>query len=215
MTRWRSRRSTSGAWTWRAMAAGRPWPTPTPRCARTTRGASASASRTRSCRRARPLRTTPVYDRLQAENAVFGVGYGLEHALWFAPDGSRPNEDVTYRRSNALDAVAARVPGGARGGRPDGDLRPIAEYDVEGPDAEAWLDAHARQPHAAARPRGAARRCSTSEGKLIGDFTVGQLAAEPASSSSASSIAETYHLRWFERQRCRLGRRVRSLFAPS
>ena len=36
---------------------------------------------------ARPLRTTPVYDRLKAKGAVFGVAFGLEHALWFAPDG--------------------------------------------------------------------------------------------------------------------------------
>ena len=38
---------------------------------------------------ARPLRTTPVYDRLKAQGAVFGASFGLEHALWFAPDGSR------------------------------------------------------------------------------------------------------------------------------
>src|SRR6266545_4840100 len=32
---------------------------------------------------ARPLRTTPVYERLRAEHAVFGDYCGLEHALWF------------------------------------------------------------------------------------------------------------------------------------
>ena len=37
---------------------------------------------------ARPLRTTPIYDRLRGENAVFGDYYGLEHALWFAPKGT-------------------------------------------------------------------------------------------------------------------------------
>src|SRR3546814_20061564 len=50
----------------------------------------------------RPLLTTPVYDRLKAENAVFGESWGLEHALWFAPPGAEPAEEVTFRRSNAF-----------------------------------------------------------------------------------------------------------------
>src|SRR5947207_110728 len=32
---------------------------------------------------ARPLRMTPVYDRLKARGAVFGAAFGLEHPLWF------------------------------------------------------------------------------------------------------------------------------------
>ena len=54
---------------------------------------------------ARPLRMTPVYDRLKARGAVFGAAFGLEHALWFAPPGAEPREDVTYRRSNAHGPV--------------------------------------------------------------------------------------------------------------
>ncbi len=100
-----------GAWTSPATATGRRSPTPTPRCARTTPAASASASPTRSWPPARPLRTTPIYDRLKAENAVFGESYGLEHPLWFAPKGDEPVEDITFRRSNAFPHVAR---GGAR-----------------------------------------------------------------------------------------------------
>ena len=54
---------TSGAWTWPAMATGRPGPIPTPRYARTMRAASVSVSPMKSCRldaRCRPHRcTTP------------------------------------------------------------------------------------------------------------------------------------------------------------
>ena len=50
---------------------------------------------------ARPQRTTPVYDRLKARGAVFGASFGLEHALWFAPEGSDAHEVPTFRRSNA------------------------------------------------------------------------------------------------------------------
>src|ERR1700723_3329053 len=44
---------------------------------------------------ARPLRTTPVYDRLTAQNAVFGEYCALEHALWFAPPGVAAKESIT------------------------------------------------------------------------------------------------------------------------
>jgi dimethylglycine dehydrogenase len=56
---------------------------------------------------ARPLRTSPIYDRLAAENAVFGEYCGLEHALWFAPAGTPAREDVTFHRSNAHAHVAS------------------------------------------------------------------------------------------------------------
>ncbi|HUO96647.1 MAG TPA: FAD-dependent oxidoreductase, partial [Steroidobacteraceae bacterium] len=55
---------------------------------------------------ARPLRTTALYDRLSAENAVWGDYCGLEHALWFAPKGTPPREEITFRRSNAHAHVA-------------------------------------------------------------------------------------------------------------
>ena len=56
---------------------------------------------------ARPLRTTPIYERLQAENAVFGDYCGLEHPLWFAPTAAQATEEVTFKRSNAHEHVAA------------------------------------------------------------------------------------------------------------
>ena len=58
---------------------------------------------------ARPLLTTPIYDRLTAANAVWGATFGLEHALWFQEPGLEPKEEVTFRRSNAWSQVAAEV----------------------------------------------------------------------------------------------------------
>jgi dimethylglycine dehydrogenase len=46
---------------------------------------------------ARPLKTTPIYDLLVAENAVMGVSYGQEHALWFAPAWHRAGRDRHLR----------------------------------------------------------------------------------------------------------------------
>ena len=59
-------------------------------------------SPTKSCPPARPLHTTPIYDRLTEHNAVWGAGFGLEHPLWFQEPGKEPIEDVTFYRSNAF-----------------------------------------------------------------------------------------------------------------
>src|SRR5690606_31464715 len=56
---------------------------------------------------ARPLRTTPVYDRLAAEGAAFGAAFGWEYPLWFAGAGQTPRETPSYRRTEAFDRVAA------------------------------------------------------------------------------------------------------------
>ena len=56
---------------------------------------------------ARPVRRSPIYERLVAAGAVMGANFGLEHALWFAPPGIEPKETPTYRRSEAFPIVRA------------------------------------------------------------------------------------------------------------
>src|SRR5690606_37205795 len=123
---------------------------------------------------ARPLRTTPIYDRLKAQNAVFGVAYGLEHALWFAPPGTEPVEAVTFRRSNAHEAVGAECRA-VREAVGIMEISTYAKYEVTGPDAETWLsrvlaNRMPRQGRIALSPM------LNHEGKLIGGFTVAKLA---------------------------------------
>jgi len=79
---------------------------------------------------ARPLRTTNVHERLKAKGAVFGVAFGLEHALWFAPEGTEPVEEVTFRRSNAHAPVAAECRA-ARDGVGLLEISSYAKYEVE------------------------------------------------------------------------------------
>ncbi len=67
---------------------------------------------------ARPLHTTPIYDRLTEHNAVWGAGFGLEHPLWFQKPGLEPAEDVTFYRSNAFDVVAEESRAVRRARRP-------------------------------------------------------------------------------------------------
>jgi dimethylglycine dehydrogenase len=56
---------------------------------------------------ARPLRTTPIYEKLAAQHAVFGDYCGLEHPLWFAPTAAEALDHVSFRRSNSHPHVGA------------------------------------------------------------------------------------------------------------
>ncbi len=144
---------------------------------------------------ARPLRTTPVYDRLEARGAVFGASHGLEHALWFAPEGTEPYETPTFRRSNAHAPVGAECRA-VREGVGLLEIANYAKYEIAGPGAEAWLggllaNRLPRQGRMALSPM------LSPNGRLLGDFTVARL-ADDRFMIFGSGVAEAFHLRWFE-----------------
>ena len=157
---------------------------------------------------ARPLRTTPVYDRLKANGAVFGVAYGLEHALWFAPPPTDPSEEVTYRRSNAHGPVGneCRAVRNAVGLL---EISTFGRYEVTGPGAAEWLDGLLanRLPH---EGRMLLSPMLNDNGRLIGDFTVAN-AGRGRYFVFGSGVAEQYHLRWFEAHLPSSGVAIRSL----
>jgi dimethylglycine dehydrogenase len=143
----------------------------------------------------RPQRTTPIYDRLKAKGAVFGAAFGLEHALWFAPEGASPYETPTFRRSNAHEPVGREC----RGVRERVGILEIANYgkhEVTGPGAEAWLDRllAARLPE---QGRLALSPMLSPNGRLTGDLTIARLGPERFM-IVGSGAAEHFHLRWFE-----------------
>ena len=157
---------------------------------------------------ARPLRMTPVYDRLKAQGAVFGVAFGLEHALWYAPEGAAAEEEVTYRRSNAHAPVAAECRA-VRGGVGLLEISTFSRYEISGPGAEAWLNGVLANK----APRTGWMTLSPMlnlRGKLIGDFTVAN-ANNERNYVFGSGVAEQYHLRWLEARLPADGVRLRSL----
>ncbi|MFC3227925.1 FAD-dependent oxidoreductase [Marinibaculum pumilum] len=88
---------------------------------------------------ARPLKTAPCHDRLQAMGAVFGQKYGWERANWFAPAGSAAEDHWSFRRSRWFDPVGAECRHvmdhvGLL------DMTPFAKARLSGPGAEAFLD---------------------------------------------------------------------------
>jgi dimethylglycine dehydrogenase len=157
---------------------------------------------------ARPLRTTNVYERLKAKGAVFGVAFGLEHALWFASEGAEPVEEVTFRRSNAHALVAAECRA-ARDGVGLLEISSYAKYEVTGPGAEAWLS-HLLANRVPRQGRILLNPMLNPQGKLIGDFTLARTGPETFL-IFGSGVAEQYHMRWFESQLPRNGIAVRSL----
>ena len=88
---------------------------------------------------ARPLRTTPCYDRLKAMGAVFGQKFGWERSNWFAPEGVAAEDHWSFRRSNWFDYVGAEV---ANVTTNCGllDMSAFAKCRIEGPGAEAFLE---------------------------------------------------------------------------
>ncbi len=143
---------------------------------------------------ARPLETTPAYAIWDAQNAVFGQGYGMEHANWFAPVGTQRLETPSFRRSNAHDPVGAECRA-VREGVGINEIHNFGKYLVEGPGAIGWLNRIM-----AGRMPGVGRIALTpmlsERGRLIGDFTLMRL-GEDRVQLTASYSAQAFHMRWF------------------
>lgn len=143
----------------------------------------------------RPFRTTPIHDRLTAENAVFGDMCGIEHALWFAPTKAEAKDDFSFRRSNDFAHVGAesRLVREAVGLF---ETSIFAKYEVTGKGAEAWLD-RLLPNRLPAKGRMVLTPMLNDNGMLIGDFTLAR-ETDDRFYIFGSGVAEQYHMRWFE-----------------
>jgi dimethylglycine dehydrogenase len=144
---------------------------------------------------ARPLRTSPLYDRFKAMGACFGVGYGLEQALWFAPKGKKPIERITFRRSNAFPIIGDECRG-VRQAVGVIEISGYAKYEITGSGAEPWLS-HLLANRMPPKRQLALAPMLNEAGKLIGDFTVAK-ADDERFYIFGSGPAENFHMRWFE-----------------
>jgi len=143
---------------------------------------------------ARPLLTTPIYDRLLEHNAVMGVGFGLEHPLWFQDKGKEPVEEVTFYRSSAFNNVGEE----SRAVRERvgfSEASNFAKYKVSGPGSAAWLQGLFTN----ALPK-IGRTVLTAmlnpQGRIEGEFSVSRIGEEEFF-LFGSQAAEVHHPRWF------------------
>ncbi len=143
---------------------------------------------------ARPLRRTPIYDRLVAAGGVMGANFGLEHALWFAPEGVAPRETPTYRRSEAFPHVKAECLA-VQNAVGLYETSNYGKYEIAGRGARAWLDRvlACRIPNVG---RMALAPMLNEAGRLMGDLTVACLAPDRFM-LTGSGFAEEFHMRWF------------------
>jgi dimethylglycine dehydrogenase len=145
---------------------------------------------------ARPLHTTPIHSRFARANAVWGVGFGLEHALWFQEEGKDPVENITFYRSNAFEQVAKEV-ASVRERVGLTEISNFAKYEVRGEGSEAWLSSLLtnRMPKVG---RMSLTAMLNPAGRIEGEFTVARVGDEHFFLFGSQS-AEVNHSRWFLR----------------
>jgi dimethylglycine dehydrogenase len=141
----------------------------------------------------RGVKTTPVYDLLSQRGAQWGVAYGLEVPLWFAPQGVK--DEFSWRRSSDFEHVGAEV-ASVRERVGLCEISSFAKYRVAGKGAGEWLD----RILACKLPAGGRMTLAPMlkhDGKLIGDFTLANT-GDGEWFIAGSGVAEQFHMRWFE-----------------
>jgi len=143
----------------------------------------------------RRQKTTSLHDRFVDRGAVMGVSFGLEHALWFAPDPEQAHETPSFRRSNAFSFVAEEV-AAVRQAVGVIEIANYAKHEFSGPGAAAYLD-RLLANRLPAVGRLTLTPMLTPKGKLYGDLTVARLGPEQFL-VIGSGAAQEMHRRWFE-----------------
>jgi sarcosine dehydrogenase len=125
----------------------------------------------------RPLRRSPLYDRLKGAGAVFGEKLGWERPNWFAGDGDEPRDLYSFGRPNWFEAVG-REHRACRERVVIFDQTSFAKFLLVGHDAEAalsWISANDVR-----KPPGALvyTQMLNARGGIDCDLTVARLAAD-------------------------------------
>lgn len=147
---------------------------------------------------ARPMKTSPIYDRLEQAGAVFGETCGWEDAYWFARENEKPENQFKYERANWFDAVgeeckALRETAGLI------ETSSFAKYIFKGDKAMAWLDHLLANAMPSKIGKTVLSPMLSPKGKVIGDFTVTRLEEDKFLILGSGSMEEI-HRRWFLQQ---------------
>jgi dimethylglycine dehydrogenase len=145
---------------------------------------------------ARPLKTTPLHDRLLEKGAVFGERFGWERPLWFAK-GAPARDEYSFKRGNWFDAVgeecrAVRTSVGVL------DQTSFAKFEISGHGAEEYLDRLCANTLPSTIGRICLTQMCTSGGGIQCDVTLTRLAEDRFYVVSAAA-AEHHDLAWLLR----------------
>ncbi|MDE2760739.1 MAG: FAD-dependent oxidoreductase [Paracoccaceae bacterium] len=141
----------------------------------------------------RPLTKTPSYSGMTEAGARWGVSYGLEIPLYFAPGDFE--EQPTLKRSNAYPIIekechAVRTNAGLL------DISGFSKFEVTGANAEQWLD----RMMASKLPSPGRIKLApmlSPEGKLKGDLTLFNW-GDGTWWIMGSYYLRAWHMRWFD-----------------
>ncbi|WP_338550965.1 FAD-dependent oxidoreductase [Roseovarius phycicola] len=87
----------------------------------------------------RPIKPSPLYERLKAKGAVYEEVYGFERPRWFAREDVAQQDHYSFKRNAVHDMVSAEVRA-VRESVGIMDVTAFTKVEVSGPDAYALLD---------------------------------------------------------------------------
>ncbi|GAB5435483.1 FAD-dependent oxidoreductase [Falsiruegeria mediterranea] len=87
----------------------------------------------------RPIKPSPLYDRLKDKGAVYEEVYGHERPRWFAKEGVEQRDHYSFKRNAVHDMVAGECKA-VREAVGIMDISAFTKVEVAGPDAEALLN---------------------------------------------------------------------------
>ena len=145
---------------------------------------------------ARPVRVSPLHERLAAQGACFGELCGWERANWFAPKGIQPTYRYSYGRQNWFDYSAAEH----RAVRETVglfDLSSFGKFLLQGDDAEVVLNRVSANDVAVAPGQVVYTQWLNERGGIEADLTVTRLAQDQylIVTAAASQGRDFYWLR--------------------
>ena len=145
---------------------------------------------------ARPVRVSPLHERLAAQGACFGELCGWERANWFAPKGIQPTYRYSYGRQNwfeysAAEHRAVRETVGLF------DLSSFGKFLLQGDDAEVVLNRVSANDVAVAPGQVVYTQWLNERGGIEADLTVTRLAQDQylIVTAAASQGRDFYWLR--------------------
>jgi len=142
----------------------------------------------------RPLKMSPAHSEMAAAGARFGVSFGLEVPIYFAPTPDFV-EKPTLKRSNAFPVVAGECHA-VREAVGLLDISGFSRFEVSGPNAKDWLDrTMASRLPGPGRARLAPMLSET--GRLKGDLTVFNW-GDGTWWIMGSYYLRAWHMRWFD-----------------
>lgn len=141
----------------------------------------------------RPQRTTPLYARLEADAAVFGVVNGWERVSFFRPDADF-SESHGYGWQNWHDIVRREVAGICEGVG-IAEISGFTRYQITGGDAAGWLDQLTCSPMPASEARVKLCYLLDQQGYLLSEATIARLDARRFWYGTAAA-AELHDLDW-------------------